>query len=98
MTTPNNCTWPGRIFFNKLVPCGPINATNPYVPCCGIGDTCLTGNICQYTHSLVGGSGYYTAGCSNGANDQGFLRQSEQQVCPNRCGKTSLPCTYCSYI
>ncbi|KAM0800744.1 hypothetical protein BDR22DRAFT_850365 [Usnea florida] len=33
--------------------------------CCYSGDTCLEDSICQYTHPLVGGSGYYIGLCTD---------------------------------
>ncbi|KAF2013602.1 hypothetical protein BU24DRAFT_424601 [Aaosphaeria arxii CBS 175.79] len=56
------------ILTTDLSPCGVTNSTNPQVPCCWKGDTCLSDGICTYTHSLDGGSGYVAAGCT----DQGF--------------------------
>src|ERR1700710_2670843 len=46
-------------------PCGNINTTNPVVPCCFAGDSCLTNGFCSYAHSQVGGSGYYVPSCTN---------------------------------
>src|ERR1700761_1661139 len=48
-----------------ISPCGPVNDTNKVVPCCYNGDYCMSDGICHYTHSLVGGSGYYVAGCTD---------------------------------
>ena len=45
--------------------CEEINSENPIAACCVKGDTCLANSICQYSHSLPGGSGYYAAGCSD---------------------------------
>ena len=60
--------------------CRQISSANPIVRCCVIGDTCLTNNICQYSHSLEGGSGYYTAGCSD---------ISFGAPCARRCGMST---------
>lgn len=67
----------------KDSPCGNLNSTNPIVPCCANGDTCLTNGICSYQKSLVGGSGYYVAGCTASSGlCPGF---------PNRCTSQFLP-------
>jgi hypothetical protein len=67
----------------KDSPCGDLNSTNPIVPCCANGDTCLTNGICSYQKSLVGGSGYYVAGCTASSGlCPGF---------PNRCTSQFLP-------
>ncbi|KAI0968776.1 hypothetical protein F4678DRAFT_441373 [Xylaria arbuscula] len=61
-------------------PCGPVNNTNPAVPCCGGNDSCLSGGICSYDHSQVGGSGYYSAACTDEAfqDDSCKLRCTDQ--------------------
>ncbi|KAJ3573710.1 hypothetical protein NPX13_g4606 [Xylaria arbuscula] len=64
-------------------PCGPVNETNPAVPCCAWGDSCLGGGICTYTHSLAGGSGYYAAACT----DKTF----QDDACKSLCGDQSRP-------
>jgi len=67
----------------KDSPCGNLNATDPIVPCCANGDVCLTNGICSYQKSLVGGSGYYVAGCTASSGlCPGF---------PNRCTSQFLP-------
>ena len=67
----------------KDSPCGNLNSTNPIVPCCANGDVCLTDGICSYQKSLVGGSGYYVAGCTASSGlCPGF---------PNRCTSRFLP-------
>lgn len=58
-------------------PCGPLNRTNPRVPCCSAGDTCLQDSICYRQGSLTGGTGYYTAECTDENYGYG---------CANRCG------------
>ncbi|GAW16688.1 hypothetical protein ANO14919_061250 [Xylariales sp. No.14919] len=58
-------------------PCGPVNDTTPAVACCVNGDSCLSGSICSYTHSLRGGSGYYAAGCT----DEDFSDPSCKSLC-----------------
>lgn len=64
-------------------PCGNLNSTDPVVPCCANGDVCLTDGICSYQKSLVGGSGYYVAGCTASSGlCPGF---------PNRCTSQFLP-------
>ncbi|KAF2121335.1 hypothetical protein BDV96DRAFT_594545 [Lophiotrema nucula] len=71
MSIPDDCFIysAGEVLIdNDLSPCGVTNATNPRVPCCWKGDTCLSDGICIYTHSLDGGSGYTAAGCT----DSGF--------------------------
>ncbi|KAH8689196.1 hypothetical protein BGW36DRAFT_391968 [Talaromyces proteolyticus] len=84
-----HCAWPSSILsVPPSSPCGPINETNPVVPCCAQGDSCLSNNICAYnTHSDGGGSGYYSAGCSNG----GFSDADSRSVCASRCADTGLP-------
>ncbi|KAF2674176.1 hypothetical protein BT63DRAFT_419483 [Microthyrium microscopicum] len=47
------------------IPCGVTNSTTPYVPCCVKGDTCMSDGICQYTHSLAGGTGFYVSDCTD---------------------------------
>jgi len=85
-----NCTWPTGIGdMPPAVPCGPINATNIVIPCCVIGDTCLSDNICSYTHTNVGGSGYYSAGCTSNSSD--FSDLDNISSCANRCGDTGFP-------
>lgn len=84
-----SCAWPsGMAYIPASSPCGPINETNPVVPCCANGDYCLSDNICAYTsHSNVGGSGYYSAGCSNGT----IMDNGSSSACSNRCADTGLP-------
>jgi hypothetical protein len=38
-------------------PCGPTNSTNPYVPCCVEGDTCLENGICYAPNDFAGTAG-----------------------------------------
>ncbi|KAE8368401.1 hypothetical protein BDV27DRAFT_154108 [Aspergillus caelatus] len=84
-----NCTWPEGIIADiDLVPCGTLNGTHPVLPCCARGDTCLTDNICGYSHSTQGGSGYYTAACT--ANSTSFDDTENKSVCVNRRGDTSI--------
>ncbi|KAI0870403.1 hypothetical protein GGS24DRAFT_107772 [Hypoxylon argillaceum] len=64
-------------------PCGPVNSTVPAVQCCASGDSCLSGGICSYTHSLAGGSGYYAAACT----DQSF----QDGACRSICGDQLRP-------
>ncbi|KAI1419097.1 hypothetical protein F5Y12DRAFT_721140 [Xylaria sp. FL1777] len=64
-------------------PCGPVNNTNPAVQCCAWGDTCLSGGICSFTHSLGGGSGYYAAACT----DKTF----QDDACKDLCGDQLRP-------
>lgn len=67
----------------KDSPCGNLNSTDPVVPCCANGDVCLTDGIYSYQKSLVGGSGYYVAGCT-----------ASSGLCPefpNRCTSQFLP-------
>jgi hypothetical protein len=64
-------------------PCGPVNNTNPVVPCCVNGDYCMSDGFCHYTHSEEGGSGYYSASCTDPTY--------ESHVCQNRCGKKAVP-------
>lgn len=67
----------------KDYPCGNLNSTDSVVPCCASGDVCLTNGICSYQKSLVGGSGYYVAGCTASSGlCPGF---------PNRCTSQFLP-------
>lgn len=67
----------------KDSPCGNLNSTDSVVPCCANGDVCLTNGICSYQKSLVGGSGYYVAGCTASSGlCPGF---------PNRCTSQFLP-------
>ncbi|KAJ0123300.1 hypothetical protein J7T55_011765 [Diaporthe amygdali] len=33
------------------------------------GDTCMSGGLCSYTHSLKGGSGWYASGCTDSTFD-----------------------------
>ncbi|KAE8422678.1 hypothetical protein BDV36DRAFT_291177 [Aspergillus pseudocaelatus] len=85
-----NCTWPEGIIADiDLVPCGTLNGTHPVLPCCARGDTCLTDNICGYSHSTQGGSGYYTAACT--ANSTSFDDTKNKSIYVNRCGDTSIP-------
>lgn len=67
----------------KDSPCGTPNSTDPIIPCCAKGDLCLTNGFCSYQKSLVGGSGYYVAGCT-----------ASSGLCPtypNRCTSQFLP-------
>ncbi|KAF2398165.1 hypothetical protein EJ06DRAFT_125718 [Trichodelitschia bisporula] len=64
-------------------PCGAVNGTNPYVPCCASGDFCVSNGLCRYTYSQGGGSGYYAAGCTDGAYGPG--------TCPQLCSALPLP-------
>ncbi|THC89636.1 hypothetical protein EYZ11_010912 [Aspergillus tanneri] len=59
------------------------------MPCCVVGDYCLSDNICSYTHTLIGGSGYYSAGCS--ANAEDFGDTENVSVCAERCAGTRYP-------
>ncbi|QGA16158.1 hypothetical protein EYB26_003825 [Talaromyces marneffei] len=87
--TTYSCAWPsGMAYIPASSPCGPINETNPVVSCCADGDFCLSDNICAYTsHSNVGGSGYYSAGCSDGT----LMEKGSSSACSNRCADTGLP-------
>ncbi|KAH9890322.1 hypothetical protein F4778DRAFT_753302 [Xylariomycetidae sp. FL2044] len=62
---------------NWQYPCGNLNTTDTAVACCVSGDTCLAGGVCQYTHSLAGGSGYYAAGCT----DKAFKDPNCRDIC-----------------
>ena len=62
-------------------PCGIPNSTHPYVTCCVHGDYCLADGICKYTHSQIGGSGYYLGDCT----DSTFSDAS----CPKACSTLS---------
>ncbi|KAI0523949.1 hypothetical protein F5B22DRAFT_592593 [Xylaria bambusicola] len=64
-------------------PCGPVNSTNPAVQCCAWGDSCLSGGICSYTHSLAGGSGYYAAACTD--------ETLQDEACRSICGGQLRP-------
>lgn len=33
--------------------------------CCSAGDYCMADSICHYTHSVMNGTGYYMAGCTD---------------------------------
>jgi len=50
---------------NMDFPCGNVNATNPVVPCCAKGDTCLSNGFCTYPESAPDGSSYYVSGCTD---------------------------------
>ncbi|KAL2004500.1 hypothetical protein VTN00DRAFT_3472 [Thermoascus crustaceus] len=82
-----NCSWPDNWYFENATPCGLLNSSSPVIPCCVAGDRCMTDNICSYSYSETGGSGYYTAGCTNG----GFLNPLDGAVCSDRCGDTNAP-------
>lgn len=84
------CRWPGNLTVTDGVPCGPTNSTFPVVPCCNARDQCMTDNICHYTRSRAGGSGYYIAGCS-ASEAGGFTDPSPSlsSICVNRCGMLS---------
>lgn len=83
------CQWPGNLTVADAVPCGPTNSSSPVVPCCGERDQCMTDNLCRYTRSRVGGSGYYIAGCS--ASDNGaFHDASYSDICVNRCCTSTI--------
>jgi len=66
------------IIIPNWLPCGPINSTNPNVPCCASGDFCLSDGLCHYTYSLKGGSGYYASGCTD-------KTYNDKNACPQLC-------------
>ncbi|KAF2732375.1 hypothetical protein EJ04DRAFT_338699 [Polyplosphaeria fusca] len=71
VTTPGTCYIYSAgevVAVDVLAPCGVTNQTNPQVPCCWKGDTCMNDGICSYEHGLNGGSGYVASGCT----DPGF--------------------------
>jgi len=89
MAAPYNCMWLNSAMKDTgAIPCGPLNETASVLSCCVLGDSCLSHNICAYTHSLAGGSGYYTAGCSDGNVSNAALVSG---VCSNRCSDIILP-------
>ncbi|KAI9693425.1 MAG: hypothetical protein M1820_009301 [Bogoriella megaspora] len=61
-------------------PCGPTNATNPYVSCCVEGDTCLEDGMCYAPDDFDGTAGYYIGGCTD-AN-------YEDPACKQHCCRT----------
>ena len=64
-------------------PCGNVNTSSPVVSCCANSDFCLTDGFCAYTHSQVGGSGFYVASCTETSG-----------ICPNypkRCTDQAHP-------
>ncbi|KAI1164426.1 hypothetical protein F5B18DRAFT_615477 [Nemania serpens] len=67
--------------------CGPTNNTTPAVSVCTDGDSCLSGGICSYTHSMNGGSGYYASGCTDasfpGSPDGACARLCQDQYLPD---------------
>lgn len=79
-----HCYYIPGTYSNIWFPCGPVNATTEAVPCCQAGDTCMSGGLCSYTHSLQGGSGWYTSGCTDPTFDDSH--------CTTRCGKSIEPC------
>lgn len=89
------CQWPGNLTVADAVPCGPTNSTFPVVPCCGARDQCMTDNLCRYSRSRIGGSGYYIAGCT--ASDEGAFDDASgslANVCVNRCCMLSIYLSY----
>ena len=73
--------WPPQGEPTDLTPCGEVVSAGQAVPCCGLGDICLSDNICSFTHSQTGVSGYYTAGCTDG---------SFSSPCARRCCTSSI--------
>ena len=83
--TMSSCSWFGGFKqslsgqnASDLVPCGPTNSTNPVVPCCFAGDTCLSNSLCQYSESFSNSTTFYTSGCSS--------PEFPGNVCAQRCG------------
>ncbi|KAF7509250.1 hypothetical protein GJ744_008144 [Endocarpon pusillum] len=65
------------------VPCPNTRSPGGFDSCCYNGDLCLGDSICHYTHSLAGGSGYYTQGCSDPTY--------QDSACFQRCTDQALP-------
>jgi hypothetical protein len=95
MAASYNCVWQNSAMGPGGVPCGPLNTTTSVLPCCVPGDFCLSNNICMYTHSQAGGSGYYTAGCSNRDFSSSATTVS---ACSNRCCESFQPWDECLVI
>ncbi|MCJ1472510.1 hypothetical protein MMC13_001158 [Lambiella insularis] len=70
-------------YLNDGTICGP-SADIGVGACCAAGDTCGDDLICYYTHPIMGGSGYYVAGCT----DPTF---SNQSICSPHCSDLALP-------
>ncbi|OXV07634.1 hypothetical protein Egran_04601 [Elaphomyces granulatus] len=88
MAASYNCAWRSSSMKPEAVPCGPLNSTTPVLSCCVPGDICLSHNLCGYTHSLPNGTGYYTAGCSDGDFSNGAIISG---TCSKRCSDAMLP-------
>ena len=50
-------------------PCENLNSANTIMPCCAVGDNCMSDWMCHYMHSEVGGSGWYSAACTDPSGD-----------------------------
>jgi hypothetical protein len=59
----------------------PLIESREKITCCEDGDFCLSNGLCRYSHSEVGGSGFYAGGCS----DKAYKDSS----CPALCSKVN---------
>ncbi|KAL4919808.1 hypothetical protein BDW62DRAFT_34115 [Aspergillus aurantiobrunneus] len=80
--------WSNIIYNSDDQPCGPLNETNPVVPCCLHGHQCLTNSICMNPEAEEGLQ-YYSADCTD--------KTLQDPACGNRCGgKTDSHVTFLS--